>query len=197
MRTHEGQARQLNNAQFQEVIDYTWRTSSHPLRDIAILQTSYRAGLRAAEIAQITLSDLFDAHGEMKTKITLRKKTTKGSKGGVAFFTHPELREALAQYIVQERSSKTTEFDNVFISKKLTPFHPSSMSRLFGTLYRNAGFDGCTGHTGRRSLAKNLNEQNVSVYNIQKILRHSNIQTTVKHYLAVDEDTLANIMSEV
>ena len=197
MRTHEGQARTLNNEQFQDVIDYTWKTSAHPLRDIAILQVSFRAGLRAAEIAQMTLSDLFDSNGDMKSKIVLRKKTTKGNKGGVAFFVNPELREALARYIVEERSSKATTFDNVKKSKKLTPFHPSSMSRLFGTLYRNAGYEGATGHTGRRSLAKNRNEQNVSVYNIQKILRHSNIQTTVRHYLSVDEDTLASIMSDV
>ena len=49
----------------------------------------------------------------------------------------------------------------------------------------------------RRGLARALNEQNVSVYNIQKILRHSNIQTTVTHYLSVDEDTLANLVEGV
>jgi len=195
MRTHEGQAKAINAEQFQKVIDFTWQTSQHPLRDIAILRVSYHSGLRCKEIAALTLDDVLDENGDIKQYLTLRKKTTKGSKGGVAYFTSPPLREALSEYLVQIRSNISTKYRNVFISRKSTPFHPVSMSRLFGTLYRNAGFHGCTGHTGRRSLAKNLNEQNVSVYNIQKILRHSSIQTTVNHYLSVDEETLANIVS--
>ena len=71
------------------------------------------------------------------------------------------------------------------------------MSRLYTHLYLRAGYEGATGHCGRKSLARNLNEQNVSVYNIQKVLRHSNIQTTVKHYLSVDEETLANLVEGV
>ncbi len=197
MRTHEGQAKALNNEQFQKVIDSVWENSHDPLRDIALLQISFRAGLRAKEIAELTLEDILDENGDIKQHLPLRKKTTKGSKGGVAFFTSPELREALHRYVVELRMDLDTKYRNVFISRKYTPFSPSSMSRLFGNLYRNAGFHGCTGHTGRRSIAKRLNEQNVSVYNIQKILRHSSIQTTVNHYLSVDEETLANIVSGV
>lgn len=197
MRTHEGQSKTLNTEEFQQVLDYTWRTSAHPIRDCAILRVSYHTGLRAKEIAELELRDILDSNGELKSRVTLRKKATKGCKGGVAFFSHQALREALQAYIVQIRSTKATEYQNVFISKKLTPFSPSSMSRLFSTLYQKAGFEGCTSHCGRKSLAKNLNQQNISIYNIQQILRHSSIQTTVRHYLSVDEDTLANIMEQV
>lgn len=197
MRIHEGQARPINNEEFQKVIDQTRRKSTDALRDIAILQMSYRAGLRAKEIAELKLSDCMDAEGEIKRSIALRKVATKGGKGGVAYLSHTELREALSAYIVLKRSKISTQYENVFISRKGTPFSPSSMSRLFSHIYMRAGFEGCTGHTGRRSLAKNLNAQNVSVYNIQKILRHSNIQTTVNHYLSVDEETLANLIEGV
>ncbi len=194
MRLHEGQANSLNPQQFQDVIEYTRNNSRHPLRDIAILQVSYRCGLRAMEIAGLQLRDLVNKNGEINKHIPLRKKTTKGSRGGVAYFTQPDVRIALEEYIVEIRSKISTKHDNVFISQKGTPFAPGTMSRLFGTLYNKAGMEGCTGHTGRRSLARNLNAQNVSVYNIQKILRHSSIETTVNHYLSVDEEVLANIV---
>lgn len=197
MRTHEGQAKPLNPQEFQRVLDDTRRKSTDALRDIALLQMSYRAGLRAKEIAALKLSDVLDAKGEIKRSITLRRIATKGGKGGVAYMSHAELREALEAYIVLKRSKLSTEYENVFISRKSTPFSPSSMSRLFSHIYARAGFDGCTSHTGRRSLCKNLNAQNVSVYNIQKIMRHSNIQTTINHYLSVDEETLANLVEEV
>ena len=52
------------------------------------------------------------------------------------------------------------------------------------------------GYTGRRSLWRNLNRSGVSVFNIQKILRHTDIKTT-QRYIDVDEDMLANLVSGV
>lgn len=194
MRTHEGQAKPLSQQEFHSVIECVRRVSTTSYRDIAILQMSFRAGLRAKEIAELKLSDVMDGNGAIKRTVTLRKAATKGGKGGVAFLSHQELRDALEAYIVLNRSKISTEYENVFISRKGTPFSPSSMSRLFRHIYARAGLEGCSSHSGRRSLAKILNAENVSIYNIQKILRHSNIQTTVTHYLSVDEDKLAEIV---
>lgn len=197
MRIHEGQAETLKPEQFQQVIAHTLETSKHPLRDCAILQVGYRCGLRAMEIALLNLDDLMDDKGNIREQVTLRKKTTKGHRGGTAFFNHPALLDALSTYIVQNRSTKSTEYKNVFISRKSTPFSPSSMSRLVSTLYSKAGYERASNHSGRRSLAANLNKQNVSVYNVSKILRHSSITTTVNHYLSVDKDTLAELVKSV
>jgi len=197
MRTHEGQSETLKPKQFQQLIEHTLATSKHPIRDCAILQVSYRCGLRAMELAGLTLDDLLDEDGRIKEQVTLRKKTTKGMKGGTAYFTHTEVREALSAFLVLKRSTKTMQVRNLFISAKLTPFSASSMCRLVSNLLTRAGYYGATNHFGRRSLAHNLNKQNVSIYNISKILRHSSIKTTEKHYMSVDKDTLAELVSGV
>ena len=197
MTRKEGTAKPLNEEQFQEVIDYTMATSQFPLRDCAILQVSARVGLRAGEISHITLGDLMSPSGYLKKQVTLRKKTTKNDKGGTAYFSHPDVREALNQYIVENRSKLETDYDNVFISKKGTPFSPNTMSRVFSTLYDKAGYPDSKGHSGRKQLARALNRQNVNIYNIKEILRHSNIQTTIKHYISVDEDVLENLVGNV
>jgi integrase/recombinase XerD len=197
MARQEGAARSVTSQQFQRLTDIVRRNSTTSLRDVALLQMSFRAGLRAMEIAALEIDTILDQNGEILRTIRLKKSGTKGAKGGIAYLSHPELREALRAYIVLDRSNKSTEYQNVFISRKGTPFSPSSMSRLFSHLFTRGGLDGYTCHSGRKGLARALNEQNVSVYNIQKILRHSNIQTTVNHYLSVDEDTLANLVEGV
>ena len=197
MARQEGAARPVTTQQFQRLTDIVRRNSTTPLRDVALLQMSFRAGLRAMEIAALEMDTILDPNGEILRTIRLKKNGTKGAKGGIAYLSHPELREALHAYIVLDRSNKSTEYQNLFISRKGTPFSPSSMSRLFSHLFARGGLDGYTCHSGRKGLARALNEQNVSVYNIQKILRHSNIQTTVNHYLSVDEDTLANLVEGV
>ena len=80
MRLHEGTAKPINNEEFQRVIDNCHAESFDSLRDIAILQMSYRAGLRAMEIAALKLSDILDSKGEIRRTITLRKAGTKGNK---------------------------------------------------------------------------------------------------------------------
>ena len=196
MRTKEGQSRSLNNDEFQSVTDYTLANSRYPLRDAALLAVSFYCGLRVMEIAELDLEDILNSEGELKQTFALRKVATKGAKGGVAYASHASLRETLSKYIVQVRSLKSTDSKAVFVSKHLKRFSKSSLSRHLGTLYRKAGFEGATGYAGRRSLGRNLNRNGVSIFNIQKILRHSDIKTT-QRYIDVDEDMLANLVSTV
>jgi len=196
MRTHEGKARSINSEEFQRVIDETLKHSQFPERDTAILAVSFYSGLRAMEICNLNLGDILDNEGQIKQQVTLRKIGTKGAKGGVAYFSHPVLREYLSKYLVEKRSVKATECEAVFLSRVTKRFRPSSMSQLFTRLYQEAGLEGCTSHTGRRSLARNLNRSGVSLYNIQKVLRHANISQTVE-YIDCDTDLLANIVSTV
>ena len=74
------------------------------------------------EIAALQLDSILDADGNIQRTIRLKKAGTKGAKGGIAYLSHPELREALSAYLVLDRSSKATTYNNVFISRKGTPW---------------------------------------------------------------------------
>jgi integrase/recombinase XerD len=54
------QAQTLNEAQLRRVLQYC-STRRHPLRDKTIIMVSFYAGLRAKEIASLTVGDVFDA----------------------------------------------------------------------------------------------------------------------------------------
>jgi integrase/recombinase XerD len=147
------------------------------------------------EIAALKIGDVLGEERELRTIVALRKAGTKNHKGGFAYLTNPTLRNSLAAYLgTKSMGGAKCSFDEpLFTTKRGGPFSPSSMSRHFTTLYHRAGFVGCTSHTGRRSLARNLNRAGVSVYNIQKILRHADIAQTVR-YIDVDEEMLSGIM---
>ena len=191
----EGIAKPLTTEMADQIIDNIQAFSAYPERDTAMFLVSFRAGLRVGEIASLVWGDILQKDGKIKETFSLRKDTTKGKKGGLAFLTHPELRLALEVHkqSVKSISSKAP----VFLSRKQGHFSSVSMSRLFKHIYARAGFEGYSSHSGRKGLGKALNEANVNIYNIQKVLRHSSITTTVNHYISVDEDLLAKMVSRV
>ena len=64
------QAQTLNEAQLRRVIKYC-RSSRHPMRDETIILTSFYAGLRAKEIAALTVGNVFDEEGNVRTQFIL------------------------------------------------------------------------------------------------------------------------------
>jgi integrase len=66
----------------------------HPERDRVMILLSFKAGLRAKEIAELTWSMVTDASGEIGEAIALPNSAAKGKNGGRAIPLHDELREA-------------------------------------------------------------------------------------------------------
>jgi integrase/recombinase XerD len=50
--------------------------------------------------------------------------------------------------------------------------------KLFGRMYRQVGLDGASSHSGRRTFATKLIDDEIALTNVQKLLGHKNIQTT-------------------
>ncbi len=191
-RRNEGQAATIKDEDFQRVIANVRKESATPERDICILQISYRAGLRAKEIAGLTIEDCFYQDGTLREVVTLRSAVTKGSKVGKAYLSHPEVRSALSSY-VEKRLKLEVETRSMFLTQRKAPFTSNAMSKLFTKIYKNAGLEGATSHSGRRSLASTLIKKKANIYQVKEILRHKSIATT-ERYFSDDEDTLCNLL---
>ena len=70
------QAQTLNEAQLRRVIQYC-RSRRHPTRDETIILTSFYAGLRAKEIAALTVGNVFDAAGAVREQFILSAEQSK------------------------------------------------------------------------------------------------------------------------
>ena len=68
------QAQTLNEAQLRRVIQYC-RSRRHPVRDETIILTSFYAGLRAKEIAALTVGNVFDEAGNVREQFITQRST--------------------------------------------------------------------------------------------------------------------------
>jgi len=122
--------------------------SSHPARDRAMILLSIKAGLRACEIAGLDWSMILDAQGRVSGTIHVRDVIAK-KRGGRRIPMHPDLRRAL------ERLACTTEpVGPVIRSYRGSHLKANSVVNWFVALFKELGFEGCSSHSGRRSLGR-------------------------------------------
>src|ERR1051325_5656172 len=89
------QAKVLRPRELQRLLDHVSH-SRHPARDRVMILVSFKAGLRAKEIAGLTWSMVTDATGELAEAISLPNRASKGKNGGRTIPLHNDLRAALA-----------------------------------------------------------------------------------------------------
>ena len=90
------QAQTLNEAQLRRVIHYC-RSRRHPIRDETIILVSFYAGLRAKEIAALTVGNVFDEEGDVRTQFILSAQQSKGGQTRTVYLNQ-RLRKALREY---------------------------------------------------------------------------------------------------
>ena len=87
------QAQTLNEAQLRRVRQYC-RSRRHPTRDETIILTSFYAGLRAKEIAALTVGNVFDEAGDVRAQFILTAEQSKGGHTRTVYLNQ-RLRKAL------------------------------------------------------------------------------------------------------
>jgi integrase len=88
-------AKILAQAHVEDLLFFAQHTR-HPIRNQVIVLLSLRAGLRAAEIANLTWDMVVDPMGEIATTLELRDRVAKKASGRIIPI-HPDLRKALIQ----------------------------------------------------------------------------------------------------
>lgn len=153
-------------------------------RDRAILYLSHYLGLRAKELAGLTVADVLDPNTGIREVVRLFK--TKGNKFRESFLVNPDAREALRLYLAT-RGLRHLDTP-LFLSQKGGAFSPNTMQRLMANLYKKAAVK-ASSHSGRRSFAIRLNEAGIDIYAIMVMMGHSSISTT-QTYLATSPERL-------
>src|SRR5204863_2990970 len=92
------QAKVLRKSELQRLLNHVSHTR-HPERDRAMVLLSFKAGLRAKEVAGITWSMVTDTTGELADAISLPNRASKGKSGGRTIPLHNDLRAALASLL--------------------------------------------------------------------------------------------------
>lgn len=180
------QAQTLNEAQLRRVIQYC-RSRRHPTRDETIILTSFYAGLRAKEIAALTVGNVFDETGSVRAQFILNASQSKGGHTRTVYLNQ-RLRRALQDYSAVIRITEPQRA--LFASQKGGHFSANTMCQLFLDIYKACGLKDASSHSGRRTYITRLANKGVGVRLLAELAGHSHISTT-QRYIDVNAEQLS------
>lgn len=151
-------------------------------RDYAVLLLMLRLGLRACEVAALTLDDLDWGRGEL---------TVRG-KGSTSRLPLPrDVGEAVVAWLRRRRRVASRA---VFLCSR-APYRAASASTIIGLasrVMRDAGVPTGGGHRLRHTAATMMLRRGASLTEIAQVLRHRHVDTTAI-YAKVDHDGLRTL----
>lgn len=150
-------------------------TTRHVARNRLAFVLSIYAGMRIGEIAALTIGDVATGQGEVRREIKLGAHQTKGSKGRTVVLSDRVRR----QIGVHLKNRVHCRDDAALIASQRNgrSFSNVSLSMLSKEIYELAGIR-TSSHSGRRTFAPRLNEKDVGMKTIQRLMGHKNITTT-------------------
>ncbi|MND98861.1 Transposase [compost metagenome] len=178
------QARVLTDAEFKRLLAVIAQTKYAGRNRLAVM-LSHLAGLRVGEIAALTVRDVIDGEGKVREQLRLRAEITKGGHARVVF-----LNEKLRREIERHRMDRPENRDAdapLLLTQKRTTFSANTLCQLMGQLYKSAGLDGATSHSGRRWFITRLAHSGVSPKVIMTLAGHQNLTTTQRYIDVRDE----------
>jgi integrase/recombinase XerD len=192
--TMSKQAKTLNQTELRRVLDYV-ATRKHSARNRALVMTTFLSGMRVGEVAALRVRDVLDSAGNIRNEIRLTPEMTKGQFARVVF-VNERLRKELQQYLRVYRYQNPD--DKLFYSQKKNSdgFTANTLTQYFHFLYKRAGIDGASSHSGRRSFITNLAAKGVSVRVLMSLAGHRNISTT-QAYIDINDSMLRSAVELV
>lgn len=161
-------------------------------RDLAIITTLLGTGIRVSELVGLNLTDV---NFENNSLLVFRK----GEKESFVYFGD-EVAEALKVYL-EERDNITAADGHknaLFLSDRKQRISVRTVERLvksYSSLI--ATNKKITPHGLRRSFGTALYEETSDIYIVADALGHKDINTTKKHYAAMDENRKRSILSKM
>jgi integrase/recombinase XerD len=191
-----GQAKVLDDKEIKQVLKVV-EVGNHSRRNTAIVILSNYLGLRSKELAALKISDVTD-HNNIKKVLRLVAAYTKGAKHRDVSLENKAVIKALQDYLAERRDNNGMfSLDSpLFKSQKGSNFSPNAMVRVLGAIYKNAGFNDASSHTGRRSLITKLAYNGIDLNSIRQIAGHSSIATT-QRYINDNPHTIAEILKAI
>jgi integrase/recombinase XerD len=192
-----GQAQVINDKELKIILSVV-ESGKNAKRNTAIVILSHYLGLRAKELAALKVSDVLE-NNAIKKVLRLISAYTKGAKHRDISLENKAVVKALAEYIAERRCDDGATFNidaPLFRSQKKTAFSPNAMTRVLIDIYKGAGFNDASSHSGRRSLITKLAYKGIDLNSIRQIAGHSSIATT-QRYINDNPHMIADILKSI
>ncbi|MFD1035945.1 tyrosine-type recombinase/integrase [Sphingomonas hankookensis] len=179
-------ARVLEAADVRRLLQHV-RANRYAKRDTVLILLSFKAGLRAGEIAGLSWTMVLGPSGKVDTHIAVSAKIAKKGSGR-RIPINPDLHRALVAW---HRSCGSPRDGPVILSERGRHMHPRSIVNWFAGMYQALSLDGCSSHSGRRTFitrtARLLAQAGGSLRDVQELAGHRSL-TTTERYIEGDRD---------
>ena len=183
------QAKLLTDAEFKRLTAVI-NSLRYQTRNHTTVALSFYAGLRACEIAALRVGDVFDEASNVKDTIYLNAGQTKGSDS-TTVLVNTKLKRQLEKFAKQYPVHMSTRTAPLLFSAKGGGFSAQTIVNLFKRIYKIAGIEGASSHSGRRQFVTKLADQGINARLVQVLARHKHLSTT-QRYIDVNENALRN-----
>lgn len=172
----------LEPAQIRAVLASCDRRTIGGRRDHLVVLLMLRLGLRACEVAALTLDDIHWVEGEIEVR-------GKGATGRLPLPT--DVGKAIVGYLRWSRPTTTLRALFLMSRAPIRAISSPSIVAVAGSVLRRAGVEG-GGHRLRHTAATSMLRRGASLTEIAQVLRHRHLGTTAI-YAKVDRDKLRDL----
>jgi integrase/recombinase XerD len=178
----------LSPAEVERLLAVPRPDSFRGVRDAAILELMYSAGLRVSEVTDIRVDRVNLSAGHVRCR-------GKGDKERIVPIGRVAT-EKLLRYLEARAHAKGAACDTLFLTRLGRGFTRRGLWKLVKEFARGAGIEkNITPHTLRHSFATHLLEGGADLRAVQEMLGHADISTT-QIYTHVGQDRLKQIHAE-
>lgn len=176
------QAKILNEKELKQLLDYVKNNTFYPIRNIVMINLSFKAGLRAKEMASLRWRMLLTPSGELGDVMHLEYTASKGKNSGRTIPLNNILKESLHQLKLQMNPEPECY---VLYSHQGNHLSTQAIVDWFSDMYKALRLYGCSSHSGRRTFVTNAAKKAVSVgcslRDVQQLAGHKSLNTTQRY----------------
>ena len=211
----------IDSVKRKNLLAVTGACSLNPTRDQALLALVLGTPLKVTELSRLLVSDVLSAKGEYLKGQTMRPELAYNGKARPISWESKRLIGYLDALFADRLAKRHQVTTNPAAYRGLDPASPviltdagdpfpldrrttkkgtisytcSSLTRLISKRMREAGIEGATAESGRRTFACNLQRLGFSVAVIHRLLGNANLKTT-RRLLDSDPDDLGAIAAK-
>lgn len=155
---------------FSDIEIDTLRSGCRNLKERALIEILLSTGIRANELSMMDINDI-----DFSTMI-VHVRHGKGSKERITYMSNI-CRKHLAAYLNNRKDNNVSLFTNYRHERLNT----GGIRSILGTISKRACVQNVHLHRFRRTFATGLSARGMDVQEIQKLLGHTNLNTTMKY----------------
>lgn len=157
------------------------RSSCRSIKERALIEILVSTGVRVSELASMEVKDV-----DLNT-LAVHVVHGKGSKERITYMTAVAAKHLLS-YLRQRKEDGPA----LFYNKNHKPLGSDGIRHILNTIAKRAGVTNVHPHRFRRTFATNLARRGMEIQEIQKLLGHTNINTTMVYVQTDDSKVKAS-----